>query len=204
MTPISDVKSANQLLKQASKMAILNAARDCYYKKGIENTSIDDIVAGAKVARATVYRNFKGKEDILAHFLYLDLDKEKNQLIQDLEQTQTVHEYIAEIFRFVAYEVPKIPLYKICFANQSAISMTLEAINTSKVTDQLMSEILEPCFQRAKKGNFLRRGMSSTMMMEWIKRLVISFLVSEHDNPQDSKTLNKYIKTFILPSIFKD
>ena len=44
---------------------MLDAARTCVARVGIAKTTLDDVAREAGCARATVYRNFAGKQDLL-------------------------------------------------------------------------------------------------------------------------------------------
>src|SRR5215468_2309537 len=47
-----------------SKARILEVARDLFYHRGYLATSVDDIIAEAKVAKSNFYYHFKSKEDL--------------------------------------------------------------------------------------------------------------------------------------------
>jgi len=53
----------------SAKNRILNTASALFYKRGINNTGIDRIIADAGVAKATMYNNFASKEEIVATYL---------------------------------------------------------------------------------------------------------------------------------------
>ena len=48
---------------------LLNTATGIFYAAGIHSVGVDRIVAEAKVTRATFYRHFPGKEDLVAAYL---------------------------------------------------------------------------------------------------------------------------------------
>jgi AcrR family transcriptional regulator len=52
--------------KQAVRERILAAAIECFSDKDYASTTIDDVVAASGVARATVYANFAGKDELAA------------------------------------------------------------------------------------------------------------------------------------------
>jgi AcrR family transcriptional regulator len=63
----------------AVKQKILDTATELFYKRGINATGIDLIIAEAEIAKATLYNNFKSKEDLVAQYLeQLRLKFEKN------------------------------------------------------------------------------------------------------------------------------
>jgi len=60
-------KTAKRTLKEAGKRKseILKVALELFYKNGFENTSIEDIVRKAGIARGTLYYHFNSKMEIL-------------------------------------------------------------------------------------------------------------------------------------------
>ena len=53
-----------QTLKSDIRELILDAAIDCFFERGFQNTSLNDIAKKAGIAVGNLYRYFKDKEDI--------------------------------------------------------------------------------------------------------------------------------------------
>lgn len=51
-------------MSMGSKCKILETARELFYKSGYLATSVDDIIAEAKVSKSNFYYHFKSKEDL--------------------------------------------------------------------------------------------------------------------------------------------
>ena len=57
---------------QAAKSArtrILEAAADLFYREGIRAVGVDAVIAHSGVAKMSLYRNFAGKDELVAAFL---------------------------------------------------------------------------------------------------------------------------------------
>jgi AcrR family transcriptional regulator len=52
-----------------TRAAIVRAATGLFLERGVTRTSIDDIAAGAGIARRTFFLHFPSKEDVLFHYL---------------------------------------------------------------------------------------------------------------------------------------
>lgn len=52
-----------------TRAAIVHAATGLFLERGVARTSIDDIAAGAGIARRTFFLHFPSKEDVLFHYL---------------------------------------------------------------------------------------------------------------------------------------
>ncbi|TXI64727.1 TetR/AcrR family transcriptional regulator [Mycolicibacterium mageritense] len=51
---------------------LLRTAAELFYREGIHSVGVDRILAEANVTRATMYRHFKGKEDLVEAYLALE------------------------------------------------------------------------------------------------------------------------------------
>ncbi|WP_314172254.1 TetR/AcrR family transcriptional regulator [Streptomyces winkii] len=53
----------------AARARLLNTATKIFYAEGIHSVGVDRIIAEAKVTRATLYRHFSGKEELVLAYL---------------------------------------------------------------------------------------------------------------------------------------
>ncbi len=56
----------------APRERLLRTATDLFYREGIHSVGVDRILAEAGVTRATMYRHFKGKEDLVEAYLAVE------------------------------------------------------------------------------------------------------------------------------------
>ena len=57
--------------RQSTKSRIVKAAWNLFYKKGYDQTTVEDIIAASKTSKGTFYHYFKGKESLLNSLSYL-------------------------------------------------------------------------------------------------------------------------------------
>lgn len=55
--------------RPSARQRILSTAADLFYRRGINNTGIDLIIAEAGVAKASLYNHFRSKEEIVISYL---------------------------------------------------------------------------------------------------------------------------------------
>ncbi len=65
---------------------ILDAAAEHYYAEGIRAVSADKLIAAAHVSKATFYRHFPTKNDLVAAYLELRSDEEKEVVLAKREE----------------------------------------------------------------------------------------------------------------------
>jgi AcrR family transcriptional regulator len=64
-----------------TRLAILKAARDAFAQKGYANTSLEDIVAPARLTKGALYHHFASKAAVL-EALYVEMEEQLATLVQ--------------------------------------------------------------------------------------------------------------------------
>ena len=62
-------RSETDIRPSEARQRLLNTATRIFYGEGIHSVGVDRIIAEAKVTRATFYRHFPGKEDLVLAYL---------------------------------------------------------------------------------------------------------------------------------------
>ena len=70
----------------STKSRIVKAAWTLFYKKGYDQTTVEDIIAASKTSKGTFYHYFKGKESLLNSLSYL-LDQKYEELSTVIDPT---------------------------------------------------------------------------------------------------------------------
>jgi AcrR family transcriptional regulator len=70
--------------KRDTRLAIIDAALDVFARKGYEKATVDEIAAGANIAKGTVFYNFKSKDDI-----FFAIIEQGTRAFADLVQERT-------------------------------------------------------------------------------------------------------------------
>lgn len=79
------------------KEKILQYARQLFMEKSIQETTIADIAASACVTRATIYRYFSSKDDILRAILYIQMTKFHQLIEEALACATTTYERFVQV-----------------------------------------------------------------------------------------------------------
>ena len=62
-------RDLRQFKKQQAREALFNAALDLFFKKGFDQTTVDEIADQAVVSRRTFFRYYASKEDVLVSWM---------------------------------------------------------------------------------------------------------------------------------------
>jgi len=95
---------AQQTLKTRDKL--IEIARQLFAKKGIENTTMNDIAAASDKGRRTIYTYFRNKRDIYNAVVKTESDKIVEKLTQILDKPEPVEQKLMD-FIFVRFECYK-------------------------------------------------------------------------------------------------
>ncbi|MFD7708311.1 TetR/AcrR family transcriptional regulator [Streptomyces sp. NPDC059785] len=80
-----------------ARARLLSTATRIFYAEGIHSVGVDRIIAEAQVTRATLYRHFKGKEDLVLAYL----DQADRELRTQAEAAQAGEQSAADKIRAV-------------------------------------------------------------------------------------------------------
>jgi AcrR family transcriptional regulator len=65
----SAARTATVKKADAPRERLLRAADELFYRRGIRNVGIDEIIAEAGVAKASLYKHFESKDDLVAEYV---------------------------------------------------------------------------------------------------------------------------------------
>ncbi|MFQ5957685.1 MAG: TetR/AcrR family transcriptional regulator [Candidatus Brocadiales bacterium] len=98
---------------ETKKPAIIDAAIRLFSEKGIKATTVKDIAREAGVAEGTLYRHWKGKEELAQELFYDNMKHFKQELEKELRGvTGTKNKLRRAIVAFYAYAQKEPLLYK--------------------------------------------------------------------------------------------
>lgn len=100
--------------KESAKERILQVATDLFYREGIRAVGIDRIIAESGVAKASFYRNFATKDDLIV--AYLEQKHERSMSRLDEAQSLYPNDPIAQLIHLFRLEGERMrkPEYRGC------------------------------------------------------------------------------------------
>ena len=100
---------------------LIDIARRLFYRDGFHNTGIDAIIAEAGVAKMTLYKHFKSKEELILACLHRQDEEFRNGLMQRVEkQTREPRERLLAIYTIIASEISSKDFCGCLFINAAA------------------------------------------------------------------------------------
>ena len=77
--------------RQSTKSRIVKTAWNLFYKKGYENTTVEDIIIASQTSKGTFYHYFKGKDGLLGSLSYL-FDQKYEELKETIDPNLSAYD----------------------------------------------------------------------------------------------------------------
>lgn len=138
------------------RKAISMAAEQLFMKKGIDNTSMNDIAKEAGYSKATLYVYFKNKEELVSVLVLESMQKLHEYISQALMQSNDTRECYKEICQALLKYQEEYPLY---------FKMVLETIDIDLQSEHFMPE---------EKETFLVGEQINDLLIEFLEKGIAS------------------------------
>jgi AcrR family transcriptional regulator len=182
-----------ELSPQASR--VLDAALTCLGRVGLAKTTLDDVAREAGCARATVYRCFANKQQLLVALVAREVRALRDTVVAASELDESLGGAITTVvttaahaladnraLAFIAVHEPEAILPFLAFEREDAVLRTAAAL-------------VAPAFTRfVGTDDAIRLG-------EWLARLTLSYLFSPSENFDiaDRAHVRALVDDFVVP-----
>lgn len=166
-------QSKRDKLTEFNRNNILNAAKELFEKKGILQTTMDDIAKKAEYSKSTIYVYFKSKDEIYNHIIFESMQMLKDRLSEAVTKNVSFKELFFSICRNLEQFQQEYPLYFDSILNE--ISIDEEGFKQYPVlreiyrTGEEMNEVLLNMIEKGIADGDLRPDMRPipTIFMLW-------------------------------------
>jgi len=186
-----------ELSPQASR--VLDAALTCIARVGLAKTTLDDVAREAGCARATVYRCFANKQQLLVALVAREALALRDAMAEAAAPQDSLEDAITaavvtaarfltghEALGFVCAHEPELLLPYLAFESEDAVLREAAAL-------------VAPAFARFCDATAAER------LGEWLARTTLSYLSSPSDNFDiaDAESVRMLVGEFIVPGFVK-
>jgi AcrR family transcriptional regulator len=112
--------------RRPARERLLTAAEELFYREGVQSVGIDKIIERAGVAKASLYSNFTGKDDLVRAYLEARYDARRTAIETKLALHEAPRDKLAAVFDVVAEAIAK-PDYRGCAFMRATAEMPAEA-----------------------------------------------------------------------------
>ncbi len=130
---------------ERTKRALLQIAYGLFISRGYENTSVDDIIEAAGIAKGTYYYHFESKEQTLEEVIGMMLDQEAEAARQVLGSDAPVPQKIVGIIASLRPRQEELPI-------EGALMKHENALMHAKIKRRLIETVLPLLSEAVEEG----------------------------------------------------
>jgi AcrR family transcriptional regulator len=190
----------------AARGRLVDAAEACVERFGLVKTTLEDVAKQAEVSRATVYRYFANRDELMLAVLLRDLERtqerELEDFFEDAHDPARFGQALVEAAVYLLSAIRSSPKLQLLLQREgpgfsSTISGASEALFAEWIGD------VAPYLAHAQAAGLLRAELDPEETAEWVLRVILSLLTIEaprHHTPDDERRLmTNYVVPALLP-----
>jgi len=112
--------------RRTARERLLAAAGELFYEEGVQSVGIDKVIERAGVAKASLYDNFKGKDDLVRAYLDARYEARRTAIEAQLARHEAPRDKLLSVFDAMAEAFAK-PNYRGCAFLRASAEMPAEA-----------------------------------------------------------------------------
>ena len=177
---------------------ILATARSLYSNPSANNPTMDDVAKAAGIGRATLYRHFKNRDELLLTVLEreaVDIAARVEKKIRKIEQPA---EHIIEGMVQAMAEINKNDLLRNIFQSESSAAVNRLLFESDRLVNVGIG-IMLPVVQRARETGELTSTMDFETLVEWILRMLVSLVTIPSRKLNSQAAVRKMLHATMLP-----
>jgi len=184
----------------SGREGVLAAAESCLQRYGLAKTTIEDVAQASGLSRATVYRQFGSRDALLLAVAAREAERVAAEAEVYLRRFDDVGSWIVEGMLFCLREIPTRPVLA-QFLAPHELGAASRMLLTSDRMLAIGSEILRPMFEPARREGLLHEGLELDSLMEWVLRILMSYLAVPGPPSRSEDDLRKLLRALLLPAV---
>lgn len=182
--------------------AIISAARQCYLERGIAATGMKEVADCAGLARSTVYRYFPGRDELLVATIKIEMESLNAHIRARLKKHPDPADQLVEGMIIAIREIPRRPLLQAVFASTDD-SRPRQVVWSSDVIVRFGEELMDHVITPASKAGLLQDAVRPEILVEWVYRLLLSFLTLPSNWIRSDAQLRATLRALLVPVLLK-
>lgn len=184
-----------------ARSRLIDASERTFARLGIARSTVEEIAKEAKVSRATVYRYFDGREELVLGVVLRTADRYLERTRPKLEQLGSLADVIVEFLATTERATRRDPNLSILFTLDEAQIGGGIIAGASLALFERVAVFFRPFFVRWAKQ--VRPGVDVNGASEWILRTLLSSLVVQGPQLRTTEGQKQYLRTYLVPAICK-
>lgn len=182
---------------------LLDAAETCFIRYGVAKTTMEDIARAAGVARITVYRHYKNRDDLYSRVLVRDASRVLAGLKAHVASFHGLNDWLVEALAFVFHESRSSRVYPMLFS-PDAVEQTWRLSISPEIILEHVLPILEPVVAQAWASAAVAPDITAEELAEWFVRISLSFLTLPSVPERGPEELKSYLRRILPNALHND
>jgi AcrR family transcriptional regulator len=163
-------------------------------------TTVEDVAAFANVSRATVYRYFAGRDELILGVLLRDGGRFLEMLGQRLDDAEHLEDAIIDGVLYTLAAVRQDENLALLFAPETA-GLTTSIAGASDALFGMTARFLRPYFEKGLADGTLRIGLDLDEAAEWTLRAILTLITVEGPRKRTEAQLRRFVQTYLVPAL---
>ncbi|MCU4187488.1 TetR/AcrR family transcriptional regulator [Acidiferrimicrobium sp. IK] len=184
----------------AARERLLVAAEAAFRRYGVLKTTVEDVATLAKVSRATVYRYFAGRDELILGVLLREGDRFIKRLSARLDVAANLEDALLTGVVYTLQAIRRDKNLALLFAPETA-GLTTTIAGASEALFSLMTGFIRPYLENGTTNAPFPEGIDASDAAEWLLRAVLSFATVEGPRKRTEQQLRDYLRCFLIPAL---
>lgn len=176
---------------------VLDAARRCLARVGVAKTTVDDVAREAGLSRATVYRLFSGKPELLEALVNREIAGVEDRLRAAADVDGPLAELLTTLIVAAQHELEQHDALVTVLAHEPELIMPYLTLDGAGITLGRAAQFLAPLLARHVGAERAERAG------EWVARTAFTYLFdpSPFVDLHDPGSVRRLVVDFLEPSL---
>jgi AcrR family transcriptional regulator len=183
------------------RLRVVDATERYVERNGLSRIRIEEIAEEAGCSRATIYRYFADKDELVREVLIRRAQRIASKLSRRLGTIEDPAEMLVEGIARGVEEFRRDPYFESFYGPASA-GTTTSIAGGSPAIRAVVAEAMAPLFDLAEATGRLRPGLSRDDLTEWIMLVTTALLVIPQPSLGTRADQERYLRTFLVPAVF--
>ena len=188
----------------AARDRLLDAAETCIDRFGLAKTTVEDIATEAKVSRATIYRYFDNRDELVLAVVLRSLDRtgegDLSDFFADADTPARFGDAVVTSMVHLLDRLRHDPKLEVLLHRDSAgvsgaITGASEALFAYVLADW------RPLMTAAQADGLVRHELDVDELSEWLLRCLLSLLTVEGPRPHSAEDERRLLCTYLVPAL---
>lgn len=176
---------------------IMSAAAELLPRFTIAKLTMEDVARAAGMSRQTVYKHFRGKDDLIAEIIAMELRANHAPLMRDLARKEPGVERLTDLFMAQLNVGRQFPLVDPVLDPAIAPRMA-EVIFGVPVVLEALEEIWLPILGKYADAGVIRPGVEHRQIVRWVTYQQFWLITHPEVLAKSDDDLKAYVRDFIL------